>query len=451
MAHPLVVSSGPLLGGELRPPGDKSITHRAYILGLLAVGETVVCHPNAGEDCEATLRCVQALGAQVEAGPGVVRLVGTGGRLRAPDGPLDCGNSGTTLRLLAGVLATQPFAATLTGDASLLRRPVDRVIAPLRAMGARLSASEDDRLPPLVVQGGPLKPCPGEFFVRPTPSAQVASAVLIAGLHATGRTTVRTVAGARDHTVHLLRQFGAPVDCPGPRTGDESRSITVTGPARLRGCEVQVPGDFSAAAFFLAAAAISPGVRIRCTGVNLNPTRLGFLSVLELTGSYVDFDPAGEVRSDEPRGTITVTGPAVLQPADIRPDQVPRLVDEIPAWAMVASVARGVSSLRGAAELRVKECDRLSVLAEGLRVLGVRVEEFRDGLDIHGGPVSGGTVRCHGDHRIAMAFAILGTRAASPVTVDDATCIATSYPGFVDDLRSLGGVVQETQAGGEAR
>jgi 3-phosphoshikimate 1-carboxyvinyltransferase len=435
----------------MRPPGDKSITHRAYILGLLAEGETVVCHPNVGEDCEATLRCVQALGAQVEIGPGVVRLVGTAGRLRAPDTALDCGNSGTTLRLLAGVLATQPFEATLTGDASLRRRPVDRVIAPLRAMGATLNASENDRLPPLVVRGGSLEPCPEALFVRPTPSAQVASAVLIAGLHATGRTTVSTVAGARDHTVHLLRQFGATVDSPEPRAGAESKSITVTGPVRLRGCEVQVPGDLSAAAFFLAAAAISPGARIRCTEVNLNPTRTGFVRELALMGSCVDCPLPDDLRCGEPRGTITVTGPVLLQCGDIRPASVPGLVDEIPAWAVVASAARGVSRLRGAAELRLKECDRLSVMAEGLRVLGVRVEEFPDGLDIHGGPVGGGAVRSHGDHRIAMAFAVLGTRASGPVTVDDATCIATSYPGFVDDLRSLGGVVEETRAGGEAR
>jgi 3-phosphoshikimate 1-carboxyvinyltransferase len=450
--RPFVVHPGPPLRGELRPPGDKSITHRAYVLGLLAEGETVIHHPNAGEDCEATLRCVQALGAEVEAGPGVVRLVGTGGGLRAPDRILDCGNSGTTLRLLAGVLASQPFEATLSGDESLRRRPVDRVIAPLRAMGATLSASGDDRLPPLVVQGGPLKPCPEEFFLsRPTPSAQVASAVLIAGLHATGRTTVHIAAGVRDHTVHLLREFGVPVEYANPGTGAESGSIAVTGPARLRGCDVQVPGDFSAAAFFLAAAAISPGARIRCTAVNLNPTRTGFQRALAVMGSHVDLTVTDGLRSGEALGTITVTGPAALQPMDIEPASVPGLVDEIPVWAALASVARGVSRLRGAGEVRLKESDRLSVLAEGLRALGVRVEEFPDGLDIHGGPVAGGTVRSHGDHRVAMAFAVLGTRAAGPVTVDDVSCISTSYPGFVDDLRSLGGVLEELQAAGGAR
>jgi 3-phosphoshikimate 1-carboxyvinyltransferase len=447
MARPLVVHPGPPLGGTLRPPGDKSITHRAYLLGLLAEGETVVHRPNEGEDCRATLRCVEALGAEVAAGPGVVRIVGTGGRLREPDGVLDCGNSGTTLRLLAGVLATQPFEATLTGDASLRGRPVDRVIAPLRAMGAAMSASAGDRLPPLAVRGGDLKPCPGEFFVRPTPSAQVASAVLIAGLRATGRSAVRVVPGARDHTVHLLRQFGVPVEVSEPGAGAAFTSIAVTGPARLRGCQVQVPGDLSAAAFFLSAAAGSPGAQITCTGVDLNPTRLAFLEILARMGAQVDRTGPGDGRSGEPSGSITVTGAAALQPVDIGPDRVPGLLDEIPAWAMAASAARGASRLRGAAELRVKESDRLSVLAEGLGALGVRVEELPDGLDIHGGRVGGGTVQAHGDHRIAMAFAAAGTRAAGPVTVDDATCIATSYPGFVDDLRALGGVVEGSAAG----
>jgi 3-phosphoshikimate 1-carboxyvinyltransferase len=428
----------------VRPPGDKSITHRAYILGLLAEGETVVHHPNMGEDCGATLRCVQALGAQVEVGPGVVRIAGTGGRLRAPDRPLDCGNSGTTLRLLSGVLAAQPFEATLTGDASLRGRPVDRVIAPLRRMGATMRASEGDRRPPLVVRGGRLDPCPEEVFRRdPTPSAQVASAVLIAGLHAAGRTTVHTAVGTRDHTVHLLRQFGASVEYPEPGAGAESRAITVTGPVRLLGCEVQVPGDFSAAAFFLAAAAIAPGARIRLTEVNANPTRTGFLTLLGRMGSQVDGELRDDPRSGETCGTITLTGPAVLRPVDIEPARVPSLVDEIPTWAVVASVASGVSRLRGAAELRVKESDRLSAIAEGLRALDVRVEEFPDGLDIQGGAVGGGRVRVRGDHRIAMAFAVLGTRASGPVTVDDATSIATSYPGFVDDLRALGGRVEE--------
>ena len=441
---PLVVHPGPPLGGTVRPPGDKSITHRAYLLGLLAGGETVVRHPNVGEDCEATLRCVRALGAEVEAGRGVVRLVGTGGRLRVPDGTLDCGNSGTTLRLLAGVLAAQPFEATLSGDESLLRRPVDRVIAPLRAMGAALSGREGDRLPPLIVRGGPLM---GMCFPRPTPSAQVATAILFAGVQASGPTTVRTSWGVRDHTSGMLRRFGVQVEEELQPGG--ARLVSVTGPVQLHGCSVRVPGDFSAAAFFLAAAAACPGARVTASSVGLNESRVGLLEILKEMGAAVDLGPIG-IEDGEAVGEVTVSGPEELGPMDISPRQVASLVDEIPVWAVVASAARGTSRLRGAEELRLKETDRLHAMATGLRTLGVQVEEFDDGLDIHGGPVSGGLVRAFADHRIAMAFAVLGTRAASPVTVDDGACIATSYAGFVDDLRALGGMVEAPSACGEA-
>ncbi len=445
MARPLVVHPGPPLRGELRPPGDKSITHRAYILGLLAEGETSVLGPNAGADCEATLRCVRALGARAEATADAVRLLGAGGRLRAPGGALDCGNSGTTLRLLAGVLAAQPFEATLTGDASLCRRPVNRVIEPLRAMGATLSGREGDRLPPLVVRGGPLQ---GVCFPHPTPSAQVASAILLAGVQARGATAVRTAWGVRDHTARMLRRFGVPVDeqlQPGA-----SRLVGVAGPARLRGCPVRVPGDFSAAAFFLAAAASRPGARVTVRGVGLNESRIQLLDTLREMGARVELGPIGVV-DGEPVGEVTVTGPDELRPADIAAVQVARLVDEVPAWAVAASAARGISRLRGAEELRLKETDRLRALADGLRALGVDVVEFPDGLDIRGGPVGGGLVRACGDHRIAMAFAVLGGRAGAPVTVDDAASIATSYPGFVDDLRSLGGLAAEPPADGGTR
>jgi 3-phosphoshikimate 1-carboxyvinyltransferase len=445
VARPLVVRPGPPLSGTLRPPSDKSITHRAYILGLLATGETVVWRPNVGEDCENTLRCVRVLGAEVEIGPGVVRLAGTGGRMRAPDGTLDCGNSGTTLRLLAGALAAQPFEATLSGDESLQRRPVDRIIAPLRAMGATLSGREGDRLAPLVVRGGPLK---GMCFPQPTSSAQVASAILLAGVQAHGPTTARTSGGVRDHTSRMLRQFGVAVEERLEPGG--VRLVSVAGPAGLRGCSLRVPGDFSAAAFFLAAAAACPGARVKVSGVGLNESRIQLLDTLRQMGAAVDLGPIA-IEDGEPVGEVTVTGPAELHPSDIASLQVVRLVDEIPAWAVVASAAAGTSRLRGAEELRLKESDRLHALAEGLRVLGVQVEEFPDGLDIHGGPVGGGLVRAFGDHRIAMAFALLGSRAAGPVSVDDANCIATSYPGFLDDLRSLGGVVEDSPAGGEAR
>ena len=435
-----MVCPGPPLAGRVQAPGDKSITHRAYILGLLAEGETVIHGPNPGADCHATLRCVEALGAEVQAGEGVVRLQGAGGRLREPGSVLDCGNSGTTLRLLAGVLAAQPFDATLSGDESLRRRPVDRVIAPLRAMGASLSGREGDRLPPLVVRGGPLK---GMCFPHPTSSAQVASAILLAGVQARGPTAIRTSWGVRDHTSRMLRQFGVPVEEQLPSGG--ARLVSVAGPARLRGCSLRVPGDFSAAAFFLAAAAGCPGARVTVRGLGLNDSRIQLLDTLKQMGARVDVGPIA-LEDGEPVGEVTVTGPEELRPSDITPQQVVRLVDEVPAWVVVASAARGTSRLRGAEELRLKESDRLHALTEGLRVLGVQVEEFPDGLAIHGGPVGGGLIRAHGDHRIAMAFAVLGNRAAGPVTVDDGSCIATSYPGFSEALRSLGGRVEDAQA-----
>jgi 3-phosphoshikimate 1-carboxyvinyltransferase len=442
-ATPLTVSPGPPLAGRVRPPGDKSITHRAYLLGLLAGGETVVHGPNPGEDCRATLRCAESLGARVEEGQDAVRLQGTGGRLRQPDGVLDCGNSGTSLRLLAGVLAAQPFAATLTGDESLRRRPVLRVIEPLRRMGATLQAADGDLHPPLEVRGGPLT---GLTLTEPTPSAQVAGAILFAGLQARGTTTVLTSWGARDHMAGLLADFGARVEAHRPAGGP--MRVSLEGPASLRGCTVSVPGDFSAAAFFLAAAAASPGARVTVTGVGLNPSRIGLLDRLARMGAEVQVEPAG-ARGSEPVGDVTVSGPRELRPDEVAPEDVIRMLDEVPAWAVAASAARGVSRLRGAAELRVKESDRLRALAEGLRALGLHVEETPDGLDLHGGTAAGGAVRSRGDHRIAMAFAVLGTFAAGPVTVDDASSIATSYPGFSDALRSLGGLVRDGSPAGE--
>ena len=438
---PLTVEPGPPLAGRVRVPGDKSITHRAYVLGLLAEGDTEVVGPNPGADCRATLRCAQALGAEVRAGEDAVHLKGTAGRLAEPAGVLDCGNSATTLRLLAGALAAQPFEATLSGDESLRRRPMDRVIAPLRAMGATLSGRDGDRLAPLVVHGGPLE---GMCFPRPIPSAQVATAILLAAVQARGPTTVVSCGGVRDHTSRMLRRFGVPVEESSLQGG--GTRISVAGPGRLRGCSLRVAGDFSAAAFFLVAAAARPGARVTVAGVGLNDSRIQLLDTLKQMGAVVEMGPI-VMESGEPVGEVSVTGPGELCPLDIGAQQIVRLVDEVPAWAVAASAARGTSRLRGAEELRLKECDRLHALAVGLQGLGVRVEELPDGLDIHGGPVAGGLVRAFGDHRIVMAFAILGTRASGPVTVDDAACIATSYPGFAGALRSLGGRV--VQAAGE--
>jgi 3-phosphoshikimate 1-carboxyvinyltransferase len=435
----LRVRPGPPLSGSFTPPGDKSITHRAYLLGAIASGRTRVENPNPGADCEAMLGCVGLLGAGIERSAGSVAIQGRAGALAASDRVLDCGNSGTALRLLAGVLAGQPFRATLDGDASLRRRPMGRILEPLRAMGAEVEAEGDPRAagrPPLTIRGRALTPIDHRCEVA---SAQVASCVLLAGLFARGRTSVTLPRPARDHTERMLAAFGVPVAVA---TAAGAHTLAVNGPAVPRGMPVRVPGDFSAAAFFLAAAAASPGAVVTARDVNLNPTRTGLLAVLERMGARVE---RGRVReeSGEPVGDVTVRGPGALSATAIEPEELPSLIDEIPAWAVAASAARGTSRLSGAAELRVKESDRLSALAHTLGLLGVAVEERPDGLIVTGGRIRGATVPARDDHRIAMALALIGARAEGPVTVEEAGGIPTSFPAFGATLASLGGVVEE--------
>jgi len=445
-----VVHPGRALSGVVRPPGDKSITHRAYILGALAEGETIVEGGNPGADCESTLSCLEALGVEVRREPSRVVLRGRAMRFDEPDHVLDCGNSGTTLRLLSGPLAAQSFRSSLAGDASLNRRPVDRVIEPLRQMGARLSAREGDRLPPLEIEGGPLRAI--EYRVE-SKSAQVASCVLLAGLFAEGRTTV-IIEGARDHTQRMLPAFGAEVDA---HELDDALvpPFTVMGPAKLRGTHLQVPGDFSAGAFFLVAAAATPRASVTVESVSLNPTRAGLLHALREMGAQIAVEEAGS-EAGEPIGNITVTGPERLEPLNgWTPGQwsqrMPSMIDEIPALAVAAAGARGLTRISGAAELRVKESDRIAALATNLRRLGVEVEENPDGLAIHGGRIRGGTVDAEGDHRIAMAFAVAGLLAEGAVTVKGAREIATSFPGFVATLRDLGAEVEVLEEDALAR
>jgi 3-phosphoshikimate 1-carboxyvinyltransferase len=439
----MIVHPGRGLAGVVVAPGDKSITHRAYLLGGLAHGETKIEEPNPGADCESTLACLEALGVEIRRDPGGVVIRGRAMAFEKPSRSLDCGNSGTTLRLLAGPLAAQPFRSSLAGDASLNRRPVDRVIEPLRLMGAKLGARDGDRVPPLEIEGGPLRPI---TYSVPSHSAQVASCVLLAGLFAPGTTTV-CLGPARDHTQRMLPAFGVPVDlgqASGP--GHDGSPSSVTGPARLQATQLRVPGDFSAAAFFLAAAAATPGATVTARGVGLNPTRTGLLVALERMGATIARENLRD-EGGEPVGDVTVTGPPSLEGCDLRggdssPALVPTMIDEIPAWAMAAARARGVSWIGGAAELRVKESDRLSALATNLRRVGVEVDERADGLSIRGGPIRGGSVDAAGDHRIAMAFAILGSLADGPITVSETREIATSYPGFVQAFRALGGEVE---------
>jgi 3-phosphoshikimate 1-carboxyvinyltransferase len=429
-----LVRAGRALGGRFTPPGDKSITHRALLFGLLAEGETRIRGGNPGEDCARSRAAAAALGAKVsdERGETVVR--GAGMALRRAEGVIDCGNSGTTLRLLAGIVAGRADECRLDGDASLRRRPMARVIEPLTRMGAAVDSAEGGR-PPLRVRGGALR---GIAWESPVASAQVATCVLLAGLAAAGPTSVTLPGPARDHTERMLPAFGVPLDVRGTAGG--GRTVTIER-ARPRGTSLAVPGDFSAAAFALAAGAASPGAEVTAAGVNLNPTRTGLLDVLAAMGAGVSVANRRE-EAGEPVGDVTVRGPERLAPFDVPADWVPRLVDEVPAWAVAASAADGVSRITGAAELRVKESDRLAVLARNLARLGLRVRELPDGLEIEGGVPTGGVVEADLDHRVVMAFAALATRAAGPVTFDDASSVATSYPGFWAELAALGAEVE---------
>jgi len=422
----LTVNPVSRLQGRVRVPGDKSISHRAAMLGAIAGGPTTIHGFLRAGDCVSTLQCLRALGVTIEDTPDRVVVHGNGPRLRAPGGPLDAGNSGTTMRLLSGILAGQPFVADITGDASLRSRPMDRIIEPLVRMGAQVQALGDGRFPPLRITGGRLR---GITYTLPVASAQVKSAVLLAGLYAQGETTVVEPVTTRDHTERMLEGFG----CRIRRSGSE---ITVT-PSTLSSRDVMVPGDISSAAFLLAAAAARRGSSITVEDVGINPTRTGFLDVLASMGAATEIGGQAD-RSGEPTGTVTVRG-TTLQGTRITGSVASSVIDEIPVLAVIAAVAEGETAITDAAELRVKESDRIKTLATGLRVLGADVSERPDGMVIRGGRLRGGRVEAGGDHRIAMAFAVAGLLAQGPVAVSGAETIAISFPGFVETLRAVAG------------
>ena len=437
----LEVRPGRALSGSFRPPGDKSVTHRAILAGLLARGTSRIANANPGADAGSTLACCEALGARVAREPdGTIVIDGRDFALAEPARVLDCGNSGTTLRLLAGVLAAQPFVTVLQGDASLNRRPVARVIEPLRRMGASLWARGGDMLPPLAIRGGRLA---GIDYALPVASAQVASCVLLAGLFADGATTVRIPGPARDHTERLLAGRGVALAIAAAEGG--GRTVTLHGPARFDARDVRVPGDVSAAAFHLAGAAATPGARVTAIDVGLNPTRTGLLDALEAMGARVTIehrrDDAGELAGD-----VTVEGPDRLRAIELPPEWLPRMIDEVPAWAVAAALADGTSRLRRASELRVKESDRLAAICDGLAALGLAAAAREDGFDLTGGTPRAGRVDAAGDHRIAMAFAVLGAAARVAVSIDGADGIATSDPAFAATLASLGANIGGVEA-----
>jgi 3-phosphoshikimate 1-carboxyvinyltransferase len=412
--------------GRVTIPGDKSISHRYALLGALADGETRITGYSSGADCAATLACLRALGAGVEVTNGLVRITGRGvGQLTPAEGPVDAANSGTTMRLLAGIVAAHPFQTVITGDQSLSRRPMRRVIAPLTEMGATIDAA--DGRPPLTVHGAPLR---GITYRPEVPSAQVKSSLMLAGLHATGRTTVVEPAATRDHTERAFAAFGAVIESDG-------LSVSVEGGQRLRGRDVTVPGDISGAAFWCALAAGLEGGAIEIQGVGLNPSRTGLLAVLKRAGAELDVVVEHE-DAGEPIGRVTISA-GTRRSFTVEPDEVPGLIDELPALGALGTLLPEGSTMevRGAAELRVKESDRISALAAGFRALGADVTEYPDGFRIQSRPLHGATVDAAHDHRLAMAFAIAACGASTPTTITGADAVDVSYPGFFQELARL--------------
>ncbi len=424
-----IVRSGGPLAGTITEAGDKSISHRAVILSALAEGRSEITGLLEGQDVLGTVAALRALGVAME-GPREGRLmvdgVGLYG-LKAPVGVLDLGNSGTSMRLLAGLLAAQPFGTRLVGDESLMRRPMERVAVPLRSMGAVIETGEGGR-PPLYIVGG--RALRAIEYRMPVASAQVKSAILLAALYAKGRTVVIEPAPSRDHTERMLAGFGYPVH-------REGATITLTGGAGpLHPVRLDVPADLSSAAFFLVAASIVPGSCLRLPRVGMNPTRRGVIDILRAMGAQIEAQNE-TTASGEPVADLVVRS-APLRGIVIPRELVPLAIDEFPALFIAAACAEGTTVLRGAEELRVKESDRLAVMARGLVSLGVAVEEYPDGLAITGTPLTGGVIESGGDHRVAMAFAVAGLRAADAVQIRDCRNVATSFPGFVACAKAAG-------------
>lgn len=420
------ISPSRRFSGTTRVPGDKSISHRALIFGALAKGRTEVTGLLDSGDVRSTEACLRALGVTIERKGDRIFVEGVGTRgFRKPSSTLDCGNSGTTLRTLMGVLAGQSFDTELSGDHSLVKRPMKRVAEPLSKMGARIRLSPGDTAP-LKIEGAPLHAIEYELKVA---SAQVKTAILLAGLCAEGTTVLRGELASRDHTERMLPYFGV-------KLTHAAGSLSIAGGQELRAAPVQVPGDPSSAAFWCAAACLVPSGEVEIEGVSLNPTRTGFHRVLERMGAKVEEEIKD--KDCEPVGIVRVSAPNGLRATEIRPDEVPSLVDEIPLVAILATQAKGTTIVRGAKELRVKETDRIEAVATNLRALGIQIETFPDGFSIVGPqPLSGGSIDSFDDHRIAMAFSIAALIARDPILIRKAECVGISFPTFFEDLGRL--------------
>lgn len=414
------------LKGEITPPPDKSISHRAVIFSSIARGRSVVRNFLRAADTMSTLHAMSSLGVEVDDGRELI-IKGRGLRgLKEPLRPIDCGNSGTTMRLLAGVLSGNPFFSVLTGDESLSARPMDRVIKPMSMMGARISARDGDKYPPIAISGGGLKAIRYEM---PVASAQVKSAVLLASLYADGETVVVEKLKTRDHTERMLISCGAGLKIKG-------QEIIINGGPELSAMDVSVPNDFSSAAFFIAAALIVEGSELTLRDVGMNPARTGFIDVLERMGARVEVLDMRDM-SGEPVADLRCRH-ANLKAVEIGPAVVPSMIDEFPVFCVLASQAEGVTRIRGARELRVKESDRISSMSEGLRSMGVEVEEVSDGMDIRGGTrLTGAAIESHGDHRVAMAFSVAALAAHGRTSIKDSDAVDVSFPGFFDILKRV--------------
>lgn len=434
------VQNGPL-SGNAKIPGDKSISHRSLMFGALAEGETVIHGLLEGEDVHATAQAMRELGAQITRdADGTWRAKGVGiGNLQQPKTNLDMGNSGTSTRLLMGLVATHPITATFTGDASLTKRPMGRIITPLTPMGATFEASEGGRLP-LTVHGTD-EGQPTHYHL-PIASAQVKSAIMLAALNTVGTTTIVEDHPTRDHSENMLRYFGADIKTTSQENG--ATTITIKGKPSLKAGIINVPSDPSSAAFPVVAALINQGSEITCNHIGMSPTRNGIYTTLQEMGADISIENARS-EGGEPIADIIVRGTATLRGIDVPASRVPSMIDEFPILAMAAACAKGTTRMTGLAELRVKESDRLLVVAEGLKACGVNLEMGEDSLTIHGTgtpPQGGATIDAHLDHRIAMSFLILSTVTEKPITIDDASPIKTSFPDFVDLMNGLGARIE---------
>ncbi len=421
-----ITPCGPLRG-TIRVPGDKSITHRALIVGALAEGSSTITGYCRGDDCLMTLRALRELGVPIRAETDTVHMTGRGlGGWTEPARVLDCGNAGTGLRLLAGALAGQKFFSILTGDDSLCGRPMGRIVTPLRMMGAAIQGRNGGELAPLAIRGGALQ---GIEYHAPVSSAQVKSAVLLAGLFAEGDTRFSEPLPSRDHTERLFRYLGIPLEADG-------RDLVLPGRPAYAAKDCVVPGDLSAAAFLIVGASLIPGSAVRIMHVGLNPARTGILDVLGRMGADIRVVNRRE-ESGEPVGDLVVRA-AALRGLTVDSSHVPAMIDEFPVFCVAAALAEGETVVRGAQELRVKETDRIHAMATELRKLNVPVRETPDGFVLRGGAaVAGGTCTSHGDHRVAMALAVAALTGDAPTTILDTDCIATSFPGFHDNVLEL--------------